>query len=249
MTSEEEEYFNQQWEIVYSYAGKIDAATGAGGQRRLTDFSMVMAWQECAHLWPRLPKFRLRPDVEGISGKKPPRTGVYVAQGDPHATLQFAWTGNADGVLGDAQTFNELGRKLIGEVGRDALWIDDAKLIPFALREMEKNPAMNTGMNNLERVRAKPDRARNAMASAAFSAQSCKWHFVEMLDGEFEDPDQPVKPMANTMRLRCESGKTCPREGWWFTPAAPDKRHFKLGEVMPSVGGDYGLTIWQWAGE
>ena len=49
------------------------------------------------------------------------------------------------------------------------------------------------------------------------------------------------------LRLRCEAGQSCPREGWWFTPAGVNSRHlFTLGEVMPELGGDYGATIWQW---
>jgi hypothetical protein len=47
--------------------------------------------------------------------------------------------------------------------------------------------------------------------------------------------------------LRCESKHPCPREGYWFTPAQPgSRRHFKQGELMPSLGTDYGQTIWQW---
>lgn len=47
---------------------------------------------------------------------------------------------------------------------------------------------------------------------------------------------------------RCEAGQPCPRAGVWFTPASLDsRRHFRHGEIMPSMGGDYGLTIWQWA--
>ena len=46
---------------------------------------------------------------------------------------------------------------------------------------------------------------------------------------------------------RCEAGQPCPRAGFWFTPAqAGSRRFFKAGEAMPSVGGDYGTTIWQW---
>jgi len=46
---------------------------------------------------------------------------------------------------------------------------------------------------------------------------------------------------------RCEAGQPCPRSGFWFTPAqAGSRRFFKVGEVMPSVDGDYGATIWQW---
>ncbi len=44
------------------------------------------------------------------------------------------------------------------------------------------------------------------------------------------------------------AGNTCPEAGWWFTPAkAGSRRYFKQGETMPSVGGDYGLTFWQWS--
>lgn len=51
------------------------------------------------------------------------------------------------------------------------------------------------------------------------------------------------------LRLRCEAGQACPREGQWETPAQADsRRHFKQGEVMPSLNSDYGLTIWQWVG-
>lgn len=52
---------------------------------------------------------------------------------------------------------------------------------------------------------------------------------------------------AKHLRLRCEAGQPCPREGHWFTPAQADsRRFFKSGEVMPEAGGDYGATIWQW---
>ena len=40
----------------------------------------------------------------------------------------------------------------------------------------------------------------------------------------------------------------CPEAGWWFTPAlSGSRRYFKQGDIMPSVGGDYGLTFWQWS--
>jgi hypothetical protein len=59
-------------------------------------------------------------------------------------------------------------------------------------------------------------------------------------------------PSSNVeqVRLRCEAGQPCPRDGEWETPAqANSRRSFKQGEIMPSVGGDYGQTIWQWVGE
>ena len=51
-------------------------------------------------------------------------------------------------------------------------------------------------------------------------------------------------------RLRCEAGQPCPRDGEWETPAqANSRRRFKQGEMMPSVEGDYGQTIWQCVGD
>lgn len=84
----------------------------------------------------------------------------------------------------------------------------------------------------------------------SFNLVDCIWHPVKPTGSMIEHPLW-AQLRANEGRSggRCESGNRCPREGAWFTPAVPDKRHFKLGEVMPSVGGDYGLTIWQWAGE
>jgi Domain of unknown function (DUF1911) len=49
------------------------------------------------------------------------------------------------------------------------------------------------------------------------------------------------------IRLRVLGGEACLKEGFWFTPArANSRQYFKLGAVMPVVGGDYGETIWQW---
>jgi Domain of unknown function (DUF1911)/Domain of unknown function (DUF1910) len=57
----------------------------------------------------------------------------------------------------------------------------------------------------------------------------------------------PPGAAAADTRLRVEAGQPCPREGWWVTPAKTNsRRHFKHGELMPDVGGDYGATIWQW---
>ena len=49
-------------------------------------------------------------------------------------------------------------------------------------------------------------------------------------------------------RPNVPANQPCPEAGWWFTPAEPDsRRYFKQGETMPSVGGDYGQTFWQWS--
>ncbi|MCW7538031.1 DUF1911 domain-containing protein [Aquabacterium sp. A7-Y] len=49
------------------------------------------------------------------------------------------------------------------------------------------------------------------------------------------------------LRLRCEAGHACPREGWWSTPAKLDsRRRFRAGETMPAIESDWGRTIWGW---
>lgn len=52
---------------------------------------------------------------------------------------------------------------------------------------------------------------------------------------------------SDRLSLRCEGGETCPKAGYWLTPAkAGSRRYFAHGEVMPTVASDYGSTIWQW---
>ena len=52
---------------------------------------------------------------------------------------------------------------------------------------------------------------------------------------------------ADRLSLRCEAGQSCPKAGYWMTPAkAGSRRYFQQGEVMPAVTSDYGSTIWQW---
>lgn len=54
----------------------------------------------------------------------------------------------------------------------------------------------------------------------------------------------------HTMRLHCGVGQPCPRDGEWEAPAQTNSRRiFKQGQIMPSFGGDYGQTIWQWISE
>ncbi|MFV5215089.1 type VI immunity family protein [Azonexus caeni] len=53
---------------------------------------------------------------------------------------------------------------------------------------------------------------------------------------------------SESKRNNVPANQPCPEAGWWFTPAqANSRRYFKQGEIMPSVGGDYGETFWQWS--
>ena len=66
------------------------------------------------------------------------------------------------------------------------------------------------------------------------------------VDGEFDD-ELPANGARTSTRLRCEAGQPCPQTGYWHTPAQVNsRRHVAAGNVMPSLGGDFGATIWQW---
>jgi hypothetical protein len=79
------------------------------------------------------------------------------------------------------------------------------------------------------------------------SAQRWMRRFDEDSDWPTADKRKAGLP-APAARLRCPAGQPCPREGYWHTPAKTgSRRHFRADEIMPSLGGDYGETIWQWA--
>jgi hypothetical protein len=248
MTPEEEEDFKKQFETVYHYAQFIDFAAGVGGRRhQLNSMSMKTYWQESLHLFARLPKFRVRTDVEGVTDKKPPRTGVYVAQGDELATLQFAWTGNSDGVLGEAQTLNDFGKRAAAAVGHDALWVDGNRMAAYAADAVRRGELTLQAGESLADAND-PDEAPWLIRKRSLDARPCKWYFVERVEGEFDDEVAGATATpAVALGLRVAAGQPCPREGFWVTPAKTNSRRlFKAGEVMPDVGGDYGATIWQW---
>jgi hypothetical protein len=79
------------------------------------------------------------------------------------------------------------------------------------------------------------------------SDEPCSWTLVERVSNGGGGVPGDLDPVRAGIRLRCVAGQLCTREGWWFTPARLDgRRHFSAGEPMPDVGGDYGITIWQW---
>jgi hypothetical protein len=73
------------------------------------------------------------------------------------------------------------------------------------------------------------------------------WTLVERVANSGGGTPGSADPLKSGIRLRCEARKPCPVAGYWFTPARlHSRRAFRAGEVMPDVGGDYGITIWQW---
>jgi hypothetical protein len=88
------------------------------------------------------------------------------------------------------------------------------------------------------------DMAATQYVSRKTRAEDTTWYFAHK-------PDAATRTEASTdrtgIRLRCEAGQPCPREGWWFTPARMNSRRlFKAGELMPDLKSDWGITIWQW---
>ncbi len=249
MTAEEEERFKAEFQKVQDHAGWIDSVCGSGGQKRIKDRMMDSAWRENCSRFPRLPLFRVRTDVEGESGKMPPRTGVYVAQDDPNATLQFGWTGNSDGRLGESITFNALGLKALAAVGRGALWGDREAITRFvsnSFKRGEMNDRQGFGPGGED----DPACALAILGKQSYTKRPCKWYFVEMIDGAYDDEAETVQSSApaSSHRPNVPAGTPCPEAGWWFTPVKPDsRRYFKQGETMPALSGDYGQTFWQWS--
>jgi len=249
MTEDEEDRFKQQFEAIFSYASRIDEAAGAGGLRNLNDESMDWYWfdkREAEH-FPRLPKFRVRTDIQGKNGKVPPKTGVYVPQDDPHGVLQFAWTGNSDGELDEVYTFSDVGLEALRAVGRRGFWRDEARMVAYvseALRQGRLQPDCGIGVGQVTNL----NRANLVLGGQANTKRPCNWLFVEMIDGEFDDTADDEEAAPAMRRPNVPAGQPCPESGWWFTPAQPgSRRYFKVGSTMPSLGGDYGDTFWQWS--
>jgi len=56
------------------------------------------------------------------------------------------------------------------------------------------------------------------------------------------------KSAQTKSRPNVPAKQPCPETGWWcHTAQANSRRYFKQDEIMPSVGGDYGQTFWQWS--
>ena len=242
-TEEEEEVFNERLEAVVRYAGSID-----GIMRRPPtedDFSLWLEWRDIQAQYPRLPKFKVRTDVQAEADKIPPRTGVYVPQDDPYGSLQFRWTGGNLGDMCDTYTFNEVGLDLLQTVGRDALWGDEEALFAFIRQPKYAGVFCDLAGQEIEESKY----AAGASAAKAFTHNACRWYFVELVNDEYEDPDAGGSDA--TAVLRIPAGNSVPRPGYWFTPAKQgSRRYFKRGDTFPVIeGSSYGATFWQWSSD
>jgi hypothetical protein len=244
-TPAEQKKFDEMFEELSMYAMYIDKTMDKSETAsRWNDFRLAVVWQEFKDRFPKLPKLTVRPDVVGESHRVPGRTGVYVSQDDPHGSLQFAWTGGIDGELLECPTFNEIGLDALRSVGRRDLWLDRQKMYLFATAP--KYSELFREKINWNSVPA-PELAPSAVGRAAFTSRPCKWYFVEMIAGEFEEIADSLTPGVLEKKLRVEGGNPCPEAGYYFTPARQSsRRYFNRDEIMPDVGGNNWQTIWQW---
>ncbi|MEZ5602527.1 MAG: hypothetical protein R3F36_17025 [Candidatus Competibacteraceae bacterium] len=81
-----------------------------------------------------------------------------------------------------------------------------------------------------------------------FTVVDTSFHPVKPTGRMIPHPALTSSGATATHHPNVPANQPCPESGWWFTPAKPDsRRYFKQGETMPSVGGDYGQTFWQWS--
>ena len=245
MTPAEETNFEDAIRLISAYAIDIDDTLNDYHDSRWTDSGLAKAFREFASTHAQIPKFRIRTDMTGESGKTPGRTGVYVSQDDPHAALQFAWIGNGGGKLRPSKTFSEIGLAALEKVGRDDLWLDEEKMFVFAMQRQYQLMFKPTIYMAGEEHR---DFSSIAVAKAAFIERTCKWYFVEIANDEFVDvQDDATSQTSSALVQRISAGETCLTTGYYFTPAHPNsRRRLQQGQVAPAYESQYGKTIWQW---
>jgi hypothetical protein len=245
MTPAEEGDFQSQFEALYSFAGLMDKVTW---DRRIDYIDYYLWWREGGDLIPRLPKYRVRTDIEAETGKVPPRTGVYVAQNDPNAGLQFGWTGQTEhgdrSPMPEVRTFTAVGLHALQYVGRDRLWFDAAKMDEFAMLPQYR------GVLTYEWQGGPPKPDWLNLAYVGIEPRPAKFYFVERIDGEWDDEEPPQAERAAEQSLRADPGKSVPRGGIWTTPAiqGPQGRlQLQAGDKLPDIAyTSWGAVIWYW---
>lgn len=240
-TPQQDALFRETTERVFRYARELSSIVERPST--MDDFIYWLLWNEGVVDTHRVPKFRIRTDIVVRTRQIPPRTGIYVAKGDPMASLQFAWTGGY-GELCPAVTLNDVGRTVLQQFGRERLWGDTEGLYRFLDANRHLDPY---GWPYIQADLAKL--APSVIAGVAFDRQDCEWYFVERVADEFEDIDGSYTGTDWKDRRpdRVPAGKPVPIDGWWYTPAQGSRRYFKQGDVFPSINSDWGDTFWIWA--
>lgn len=245
LTAEEERQYEEVVARINKLASKIDDTFSPEPLPRWDDFGFAYSFQEFKTESPTIPKFRIRSDIVGETGKAPPRTGVYIATDIQEAALQFAVAGNGGIKLKEASTFNEIGYDALNWVGRDKLWFDEQAMLDFAMKSRHAAlfaKSISIGGATMAKL------APSAVSLHAFTTVPARWHFIEAIPDEFEDVELPAKFVAPAgVTIRLAGGDVCRTSGFYFAPAqANSRRKFEVGQTMPVLDTQYGSTIWQW---
>lgn len=268
-TPEQEQEFDRLMGELGSYCSPIDKTLRVNRSSGWDGFRFESHWEDVRNQYPRLPKFRVRTDVEGESGQIPPRTGVYVPQDDPFGAVQFAWIGNrmgtidgkdqlvAYGQLDECNTLDDLGAEAVRVLGWEGVfdWAPTeaakARVLAYVRsRHLAAYEAQYRGSRTItpERLKNDPEMAYDFLWMYTKAQRPCKWYYVELVEGEYEDAEPP--PPAGRGLLRAEPGQPVPQGGWWHTPALPGEqgfRRFAQGECLPETAtSDWGAVIWHY---
>lgn len=231
---------------IYGYASRLDD-TVKFSENRWNDFRFAYHYSKFLLAKKSIPVFTVRQDVRGISGKIPEKTGIYISADDPHASLQFVWTKDGGASLRQANTFNDIGRAALRQVGRNDLWFNERKMLDFAMGPEYRGQFIDSVMSSgIPSAKLAP----SAVARSAFTKRPCEWLLVDVVPGEFEDllsldaDDKIPEPLR---RPAIQAGKSCSETGFYFSPAIPTSRQLmNAGQVFPGVSTQYGYVYWQW---
>jgi hypothetical protein len=230
---------------ISEYAARYDKSVDVY-QNRWNDYHFAYVYPMFARVMPKTPKFQVREEFSADTGEVPKRTGVYVALDDPHASLQFVWSGTEGIKLRMANTFNEIGLAALAAVGRKSLWFDEEKMFAFATAEPDSKLFHDSVYLCDEPY---PSLAPEAVAASSFMSKPCRWALVDIVPDEFEELDLSVESAIAQSHVpnRVAAGDRFVEAGYYFAPAAPgSRRFFSLEEIAPDVNSSYGKTFWQW---
>lgn len=152
--------------------------------------------------------------------------------------------------MDDVETLNEFGLRAMQSIGRTDMWINKEKMaafvnLPESRKVLRDDPLVEFPVD--------PEMAPSDVARSAFASRPCKWYFVELIPGQWEDTatEDSKKPSnGNNIdeRLRRLPGQPVPVTGFWHTPALSGdegRRFFRQGERFPDTAHTaYGEVIW-----
>lgn len=221
-TENEEQLLKLALSAISEYASRFDRSVEEY-VNRWNDYRFAYCYPFFARANAKVPRFIVRNEIQGETGKIPPRTGVYICLEDQQASLQFVWTEGVGAALRAANTFNEIGRAALAAVGREALWFDERKMFDFAT-----SAPYATSFRDLVFLDGEPypPLAPAAIARSAFVSRPCRWALVEIVADEFEELSSLASqnPTRAPEVRRVPGGARCDVAGVYLTPAAPGAR-------------------------